>query len=236
MIARLSICIGTVLLWTILATGAGLTQGTANTQSGRQIFEAHCAVCHGSNGEGGIGPSLRQIATRRSFDEMISFIENPLGPMPKLYPETLSAAQVRDVTAYIRQGFGARGAANAPSYGASGMGPGMMHGMMYGMMYGYGPGGYGPGMMCGYGNCGYGGHMGPGMMGGPQPGRLNLSVDDVKRYFDRWLTAQNNPRVKLGIVKIKDADTIVAEIVTTIDGSLVVRYEVDRHTGYMVPR
>ena len=76
-----------------------------------------------------------------------------------------------------------------------------------GMMYGYGPGGYGPGMMYGSGNGGYGPGMmngsgnGPGMMYGYGPGgngggnrnapaTLNLSVNDVKRYFEQWLTAE----------------------------------------------
>jgi len=39
-----------------------------------------------------------------------------------------------------------------------------------------------------------------------------------------------NPRLKVGEVKEKDADTITADIVT-LDNSLVQRFIVDRHTG-----
>jgi hypothetical protein len=60
--------------------------------------------------------------------------------------------------------------------------------------------------------------MGPGMMG---PG-----------YGMGHGYGMQNPNLKLGKVEEKDEDTIVAEIVTN-DGSLVDRFEVDRHTGRM---
>ena len=63
---------------------------------------------------------------------------------------------------------------------------------------------------------------------------LNLSTDNVKNYFDRWLAWQGNPRLKVGDVKEKDADTIVIDIVTK-DNSLVQRFVVNRHHGYFQP-
>lgn len=120
-----------------------------------------------------------------------------------------------------------------------GYGPG------YGMMGGYGPGymmrgyGYGPGMMGGYG---YGpgymmGGYGPGygMMGAYGPGYnrdLNLSTDDVKNYLERMI---QNPNLKVGDVKAKDADTIVADIVTKDKDALVQRLEFNRHSGFYQP-
>jgi len=157
--------------------------------------------------------------------------------------------------------FGASGAALAHDVGARGgyqpddwqygccqglmMGPGHMMG--YGHMMG--PAqmpGYGqrvdPGQMPGYGHMGGGGHMmgpgyegqrgaGPGMM---QPLREDLDADDVRHMIGHRLEWMNNPNVKLGRVEEKDADTIVADIVTQ-DGSLVQRLRVDRHTGWMQP-
>lgn len=100
-----------------------------------------------------------------------------------------------------------------------GMGPGMMHGP--------GPwGGCGPSMVRGYGL------GGPGWYAGWRD--LNLSVDNVKAYMERWLAWQGNPRLKLGEVKEKDADTITADIVTK-DNSLVQRFLVNRHNGYVRP-
>ena len=142
-------------------------------------------------------------------------------------------------------GFGSSAMAQpyGPGYGMmGGYGPG--YGMMggygpgYGMMGGYGPGygmmgGYGPG----YGMMGYGPGYGPGMgygSGYVAPNNLNLSTDDVKNYFSRWIAAEGNSHLKVGDVKEQDADTIVADIVTQ-DNSLVQRFVVNRHTGVYHP-
>jgi hypothetical protein len=88
-------------------------------------------------------------------------------------------------------------------------------------------GGYGPGMMRGYG---------PGQGSGWNTGwrDLNLSTDNVKTNMERWLAWQGNPRLKVGDVKEKDADTIVIDIVTK-DNSLVERFVVNRHNSYFQP-
>jgi hypothetical protein len=135
-----------------------------------------------------------------------------------------------------------------------GMGPGMMgYGMGPGMMgYGMGPGamgqGMGPGAMGqGMGPGAMGQGMGPGAMGqGMGPGAMgqgmmgqgaeqsDLSADQVRQMMQDRLAWQGNPHLKLGDVTEKDDDTIVADVVTQ-DGSLVERYEIDRHTGWMSP-
>lgn len=123
------------------------------------------------------------------------------------------------------------------------MGPGMMGpGMMMGQgCWGPGCGMMGPGMMSGYGPGmmmqGYGPGSGPGMMGPGWYGRqanVNLSTDDVKNYLERWIAVQGNPRLKVGDVKEKDADTIEADVVTK-DNSLVQRFIVNRRTGFYQP-
>lgn len=124
---------------------------------------------------------------------------------------------------------------------------------LFALMWGYGafmvpcpPGGWwgmmGPNMMAGPGM--WGGY-GPGMTGWYGPGvtdpalnttgrDLNLSNDNVKNYFERWLAWEGNPRLKVGDVKEKDVDTIVADIVTK-DNSLVQRFVVNRRNGYFRP-
>ena len=114
---------------------------------------------------------------------------------------------------------------NCPAF-AQGGGPGPAGGYGPGYhMRGWG-GGFGPGMMQGYG-------YGPGYhrSGAQGDQNLNLTTDDVKTRMGRWLAARANPRLKLGEVKEKDADTITAEIVTK-DNSVVERFIVDRHTGF----
>lgn len=111
--------------------------------------------------------------------------------------------------------------------------PGLGHGMGPGVM-GQGMGhGMGPGMM--------GQGMGHGMMGrgmGPPSGSTapyldrDLGVDEVKSILKHRLEHHGNDRLRVGKVEEKDADVIIAEV-ETVDGSLVERYEVDRHTGRM---
>ena len=96
----------------------------------------------------------------------------------------------------------------------------------WGMMGGGPWGGYGPPMMHGYMMRGYG----PSWSSWPSSRDLNLTVDAVKAQAERWVAWQGNPRLKVGDVKEKDADTIVADIVTK-DNSLVQRFAVNRHSG-----
>ena len=94
------------------------------------------------------------------------------------------------------------------------MGPGMM-----------GPGTAGQGMMApGVGK-------GPGLSSRVVPS-MDLTADDVRHFFEHRLDMHGNKRLKVGEVKEADDDKIVADI-TTVDGSLVQRLEVDRHTGQM---
>jgi hypothetical protein len=58
-----------------------------------------------------------------------------------------------------------------------------------------------------------------------------LTVDDVKALVTKRLAAHGNERLKVGKVTEKDANTIVAEVVT-VDNSLVRTIEFDRNTGW----
>jgi mono/diheme cytochrome c family protein len=85
------------------AAPAGAAAGPSSSGGGEQVFAAHCATCHGANGEGGVGPNLHGIATRKTLAQTAAFIENPTGGiMPKLYPSQLTEAQVQQVAAFIQ--------------------------------------------------------------------------------------------------------------------------------------
>jgi hypothetical protein len=137
-------------------------------------------------------------------------------------------------------GYGMMGGGYGPGWMMGrGYGPGMMGGYSsgYGMMGGgYGRGymmgpGYDPGWMMGHG-------YGPGMMGGYGPGYygnqtdMKLTADQVKQYLQLTM---RNPNLKVGDVKEKDADTIVAEIVTKDKDVLVQRLDFNRHNGFIQP-
>jgi hypothetical protein len=99
-----------------------------------------------------------------------------------------------------------------------------------GMGYGHGMMGYGHGMM----GSGYGRGAG---FGGPclqEQAALDkeLTTADVTKWVERHMAMQGNDRLKAGPVTEKDADTIVADVVT-VDNSLVWRFEFDRATGRM---
>ncbi|HEX3672373.1 MAG TPA: cytochrome c [Candidatus Cybelea sp.] len=86
--------------------GNGVDAGTAATQggdrkAGERLFAANCASCHGAGGAGGIAPSLRGESLRMNYATLVSWIEDPEPPMPKLYPSPLSERQVRNVAAYV---------------------------------------------------------------------------------------------------------------------------------------
>jgi hypothetical protein len=94
--------------------------------------------------------------------------------------------------------------------------------------------GYGRGGTRGYGpqNCPW--FQGTTGSGGDQQGTLNLSTTDVKARFERWIDVQGNPRLEVGDIGEKDADTIEVDIVTK-DNSLVQQFLVNRNTGTYRP-
>ena len=115
-----------------------------------------------------------------------------------------------------------------------GYGPGMHHGYGPGMHQGWGPGtyqGWAPGMYVGWGPVMYQG-WGPQTQGGQAEADRNLTVDEVRKMLEQDLAQGGNPRLKVGSVSERDADWIVAEILT-VDDSLVQRLEVDRHSGWI---
>lgn len=84
-----------------VASDAGSNSGPPNVVRGAALFSQNCAVCHGVQGAGGEGPSLKGEKTRKNLQQAQQWIMNPGAPMPKLFPGTLSRADVRDVAAYV---------------------------------------------------------------------------------------------------------------------------------------
>jgi cytochrome c oxidase cbb3-type subunit III len=71
--------------------------------SGKRIFESHCALCHGLDGGGGRGPSLRRPKLNRAADDeaLKSLIENGIPPeMPEAW--FLSNEEIASVAAFVR--------------------------------------------------------------------------------------------------------------------------------------
>ena len=87
-------------------SGVGLpAAGFASTPSivgGKADYLTHCAVCHGANREGGIGPRLTNEGASHTLDQVIGIILNPPQGMPKLSPRPLAPDAIRGVAAYVR--------------------------------------------------------------------------------------------------------------------------------------
>jgi len=91
-----------VIIALLAALGFWLFWSTPAERASGRFFQQHCALCHGSDGQGGdIGPSLVEEGSRKSHDEIVDVIKNPIGEMPKLFPSTLSDEDVNAIAAYV---------------------------------------------------------------------------------------------------------------------------------------
>jgi len=89
-------------------TASGAYGNTKGPRTGQQIYQASCAVCHGQDGEGGIGPELGGGAVVESFPDeadQIVVVTNGRGAMPS-FGRTLSTQEIEAVVAYTRKDLG----------------------------------------------------------------------------------------------------------------------------------
>ncbi len=77
------------------------TYAPAVLAEGKSIYDQTCAACHGRNGGGGIGPELRSVAGRLTFEEHVEVIQRGRGSMPA-FGATLTTGQIEAVAAYER--------------------------------------------------------------------------------------------------------------------------------------
>ncbi|EIM99929.1 c-type cytochrome [Paraburkholderia hospita] len=68
---------------------------------GQEVYGARCASCHGTSGGGGVGPSLVGVTERRGVSGVESFVRNPSGAMPRLFPQVLTESDVQAVAQYV---------------------------------------------------------------------------------------------------------------------------------------
>jgi mono/diheme cytochrome c family protein len=72
-----------------------------NTINGHDIFQINCSGCHASQIDGSVGPSLQNIAKRKSKTEIIKqVISGKTPPMPKFQPSPQEMANLLD---YLEQ-------------------------------------------------------------------------------------------------------------------------------------
>src|SRR5690349_997618 len=74
-------------------------------QTGRELFVAQCAGCHGAAGEGSRGPSLKVAALQRAndLDSLMALLRRgiPGTEMPALAVETAGDPALRTLASYV---------------------------------------------------------------------------------------------------------------------------------------
>ncbi len=97
-------------LWAGLAACAG-----AGGADGRQLFERHCARCHGSAGEGGVGPRLvgagHNLAKFRHGRLLFDYVKSS---MPHDAPGSLKTDEYYAIVLYILRANSYLGPEDAP--------------------------------------------------------------------------------------------------------------------------
>jgi mono/diheme cytochrome c family protein len=77
----------------------------ATTLNGQQVFAQLCSQCHGAEGQGGIGPSLRSEAFQNTFNDQELFdtiSQGHTGTAMVAWGGVLSSQQIEDLVKYIR--------------------------------------------------------------------------------------------------------------------------------------
>lgn len=89
-----------LLLWISLAYAA---QAEPDLNAGRQLFQTHCTVCHGPQGDGGKGTNLAQPRLPRATDDQALASIITFGIPGTEMPRTrMTEEQLVNVIAYVR--------------------------------------------------------------------------------------------------------------------------------------
>jgi mono/diheme cytochrome c family protein len=93
----------------VSACGGGSSSSSSATTvasgvDGRAVYANNCARCHGTTGQGGVGPKLSAPALKKQFADIrtqILFVSQGSGVMPA-FGTTLSPSEIQAVVAYTR--------------------------------------------------------------------------------------------------------------------------------------
>jgi mono/diheme cytochrome c family protein len=82
-------------------TSTPVTKGASGESEGARVFRMQCAGCHGTQGQGNLGPSLIGIESRLSVADQTAVVQNGRGLMPA-FSSTLSETEIAAVVDYTR--------------------------------------------------------------------------------------------------------------------------------------
>jgi mono/diheme cytochrome c family protein len=94
------------LLMIALLPGLAAAQAEAGSSTaGAMLYQQHCSVCHGSNGEGGVGPSFVGNKDIANAPAMLHIVLFGKGAMPA-WGQQLTDQEIADITTFERTGWG----------------------------------------------------------------------------------------------------------------------------------
>ena len=85
----------------VIAAGCG-GGGEAQPTTGKGIYVARCATCHGVGGQGGVGPALAGVVATKypNIEDQIAIVTNGKGAMPS-FKGKLTKQQIDAVASYV---------------------------------------------------------------------------------------------------------------------------------------
>ena len=72
-----------------------------DASAGKKLFAAHCAACHGQQGEGGRGARLTTLTRASDDDSLFNIIRKGI-PGTEMPPAPLKDDEIRDVAVFVR--------------------------------------------------------------------------------------------------------------------------------------
>jgi mono/diheme cytochrome c family protein len=88
----------------VSGSGSATTVSTAPALDGGALYARNCSGCHGSSGQGGVGPKLSGGRTKIQFPDartQVLFVSNGSGRMPP-FRNSLSQAEITAIVTYTR--------------------------------------------------------------------------------------------------------------------------------------
>jgi mono/diheme cytochrome c family protein len=99
--------VASAVVFALALAGCSSGGGEARPTTGKGIYEAHCATCHGVDGQGGVGPSLAGVVVDKypDIEDEIVVVTEGRGNMPS-WRGDLTTKEIRTVVEYTRTGLG----------------------------------------------------------------------------------------------------------------------------------
>jgi mono/diheme cytochrome c family protein len=113
------VTVGLLAAFLVLVLAACSDSG-GGAASGEEVFRKSCASCHGTDGQGGLGPDLGGVSERLTREEHVTIVKEGKGQMPT-FGSQLSDSEIDAVVDYER---GIGGPAPPPPGGGRGDAPG----------------------------------------------------------------------------------------------------------------